>query len=827
MNSKRVPKILWGAVFVLMAFIQTPRVYALTNYLLWDSAPATDWMSQAYPVGNGKTGGMIFGNPATEHVTYNDITLWQGAGQGKDNFGNYVGFGEIFISVSGVGSYTNYRRQLDIGEAIQTTTYTANSKNYAREWFCSFPDSVLVGHFTTNTAAGLSLDVSVTGCAGLTSNSVSASGSTITQSGYCGEPGLANENFEAQVFVKNYGGTKSVNGAHIVVTNADSVDIICATGTDWLQSYAAGWRGTAPHNAVTSKINNAAAKAYSDLKSSHLADYQAIFNKFYLDLNDSINKGTPTPARRNSYTRASGNDRGLEVLFTQMGRYLLIECSRNCLPANLQGLWNSLINPAWNCSYHPDVNIEMAYYGVESLNMMECFNPLFNYINSVRVPCHNNFPQFRGWGPSDNHQGAMASAWFSNNAPANGWELRNLWDHYEFSPDTAYLHKLYPMLKEESQFWQDNMFLHNGKLESQYDVSPENSTNYGGFGAAYDQQFATDVLTNYSKAEDVLNLDPTYHHQVDSMLAITDNGIRIGSWGQIEEWCGDYDSKTDHNGHCAHLVCVHPCGQVSPLINTTNANAATVSITARGDSGGWCAAMRSLIWARLLNSDQAYSMFSNIIYGSTFGNLFDIGGGVFQIDGNEGGAAAVAEMIAQSHANYKIHLLPALPSKWPKGTVKGLRLRNGFVITTMSWSGGALSEAYINSTLGKQCVIYGTNYCIADSATGSYISTTTNSGCLQFNTTLGKTFKVTPSTGVCVTSVGEMGPFKSRSHAEFSVELYDLRGRLIYRTTGIKSLDALHNLRRSVAPGIYLQRIKGRDAASSILSRVAVGKTVP
>jgi hypothetical protein len=277
------------------------------------------------------------------------------------------------------------------------------------------------------------------------------------------------------------------------------------------------------------------------------------------------------------------------------------------------------------------------------------------------------------------------------------------------------------------------------------------------------------------------------------------------------------------------MMAVHPCAGISPLINTAKANAAKVSMNARGDGSGqsWATAERSLIWARLLDSSKAYHHFSQGIDYRYNGNLLSCEGGTFQIDGNCGLSAAAAEMLAQSHVGYKICLLPALPAQWPKGTVKGLRLRNGFVITTMNWSGGALIDAYINSTLGKQCIIYGTNYCIADSATGNSISTTTNSGCLQFNTTAGKTFKVIPSTGTCVTSVGEIGPFKSRPPAEYSVELYDLRGRLISRMAGIKSLDALHDLRRSVAPGIYLQRIKGIDAASSILSRVVVGKTKP
>jgi alpha-L-fucosidase 2 len=832
MGAKTLLKTAFGVVSVLMLSAQVHLASAASNCVLWTTAQTTTWSQQAYGVGNGWTGAIIWGTVASEKVGFTNGTLYKNAGSQGEQLGYKVNLGFLNIAVTGTAGFTAYNRQLDIGEGIQTTTFTAGGKNFTREFFCSYPDSIFVGHFKTNAATSITLDVSWTASTEWSNTSVTSSGNTILITGSTTLAGFANQNAEVQVYCRNYGGNVTASNGHVFVNNADSADIYVATGTDYLQSFTANWHGGVPHTSVTGNINGAVSKGYGTLKTNHLNDFRTLFNKFTLDLNDPPSKNTETATRVNNYVFSSGNDRGLDVLAIQMGRYIIMCASRegpNHLPATLQGIWqpdNGV--PAWSDNYHNDLNVEMAYYHVESLNLQECFMPFYHWINSIRVPAHNQNPQWRGWCVSDNHMGAVATSWRENNIACNGWLLRNLWDHFEYSQDRTYLAQILPIVKEECQFWQDNSSMYNGKLEANYNTSPELGEKGPHYGAAIDQQFMYDMFTNYSYAESILNQDPNYKRQVDSMKAILDDGQRVGAWGQIQEWLGEYDNNPETHRHCAHMMAVHPCAAISPLINTAKANAAKVSMVARGDGSGqsWATAERSLIWARLLDSSKAYRHFSQGIDYRYNGNLLSCEGGTFQIDGNCGLAAAAGEMLAQNHVGYKICLLPALPKQWPQGTVRGLRLRNGFLISTMSWNNNVLTQAYIKSNLGNQCLLYGTNYCVADSVTGNTIPTTISSGCLQFNTTTNTTYRITP--GTCVTGVEETGFLNPgaigyaihitsnglwleglKDGSEYTLKLFDSRGRLIKEVAHVSGSDVRVSTKR-LPRGLYLAQLESR-----------------
>ena len=624
MTAKKFHSFSAGSFFLVLA-IAAPIAYGATEYQLWYSSPATDWQSQCLPIGNGHIGGMIYGTVATDSITFNENTLWAG-GDGAGQTGNYMGFGTLCIgqTIPG-GTYTGYRRDLDIGEATSHVTFTAGGYAFTREYLCSFPDSVMICHYTCSNPASVSLVVSIQPCKGgatLSSTAVAAAGSAITMSGYeasnasidetdGGGANLANLNFEAQAYVKNYGGALAVQGSTIKVTNADSVDILLAAGTDFLQSYAAAWRGALPHARVTADIANAAAKSYQVLRAAHVADYQGLFNRFTLDLGGSVNSGTATDARRAAYTLdtvgSTGHDLGLDVLFVQYGRYLLISSSRNGLPANLQGLWNNNNDPPWRCDYHSDINIEMNYWPAEPLNLDTCVYPFINFVNDQQAARHaatvKQYPGVRGWTvqTETNHMGGGSWDW---NNPGSAWYCNHLWEHFRYTLDTAYLRDTaLPIMEQVCQFWQDHLIVNPnvqgalpaGALITPDGWSPEHAPgndNQIEPGVAYDQQLVWDVFTNFVKGESIVATDAAYAHVVDSLLGRLDNGLHAYN-GVLEEWPNLPTVNSGSYMHVNSLMGLYPGSQVSPLIDTVWSNAAMRFLTLRGDGlSGWSSAWR-------------------------------------------------------------------------------------------------------------------------------------------------------------------------------------------------------------------------------------------
>ncbi|WP_173267242.1 glycoside hydrolase family 95 protein [Streptococcus sp. 714] len=750
------------------------------DYVLAYKQPASrtykGWEEEALPIGNGSLGAKVFGFIGAERIQFNEKSLWSGGplpdssdyqggnlqdqygflaeirqalekrdyntakelaeqhlvGPQTSQYGTYLSFGDIHIEFSNQGKtlsqVADYQRQLNISKALATTSYVYKGTRFEREAFASFPDDLLVQLFTKEGLETLDFTIELSLTRDLASDGKYEQEKSdykeckldITDSHILMKGRVKDNDLQfASYLAWQTDGDIRVWSDKVQISGASYANLFLAAKTDFSQNPASNYRKKLDlEQQVIDLVEIAKEKGYTRLKSRHIEDYQALFQRVQLDLGADF-ESSPTDDLLKNYKPQEGQ--ALEELFFQYGRYLLISSSRDCpdaLPANLQGVWNAVDNPPWNSDYHLNINLQMNYWPAYVTNLLETAFPVINYIDDLRVYGRLAAARYAGIVSQEGEEngwlvhtqatpfGWTAPGWdyyWGWSPAANAWMMQTVYEAYSFYRDQDYLRdKIYPMLRETVRFWND--FLHEDRQAQRWVSSPSYSPEHGpiSIGNTYDQSLIWQLFHDFIQAAQELGLDESLLTEVKEKFDLL-NPLQITQSGRIREW---YEEEEQHfqnekveaqHRHASHLVGLYP-GNLFSYKGQEYLEAARASLNDRGDGGtGWSKANKLNLWARLGDGNRAHKLLAEQLKTSTLPNLWCTHP-PFQIDGNFGATSGMAEMLLQSHTAYLV-LLAALPDAWSTGSISGLMARGHFEVS-MRWEDKKLLQMTILSGSG-------------------------------------------------------------------------------------------------------------------------------